>query len=142
DGVMPFLRDFVASGVSGDLESVIPALTPPAWTSLTTGRTPAPPRIFAFFCKEAPDSHMIRVAPARDIHAETIWSLADRSGLRTIALNFPLMFPPPRVRGVVVPGWMPWGQMRLGCHPPEVYDRLKALPGFNAQELAMDITPE
>jgi predicted AlkP superfamily phosphohydrolase/phosphomutase len=142
DGVMPFLRDFVASGVSGDLRSVIPALTPPAWTSLTTGRTPGHHGIFDFFCKESPDSHNIRVATARDIHAETIWSLADRSGLRTIALNFPLMFPPPRVRGVVVPGWMPWRQMRLGCHPQDVYDRLKALPGFNAQELAMDITPE
>jgi len=142
DGVMPFLRDFVASGVSGDLQSVVPALTPPAWTSLTTGRSPGHHGIFDFFCKEAPDSHQIRVATARDIHSETIWSLADRNGLRTIALNFPLMFPPPRVRGTVVPGWMPWRQMRLGCHPQDVYDRLKKLPGFNAQELAMDITPE
>jgi predicted AlkP superfamily phosphohydrolase/phosphomutase len=142
DGVMPFLKEFVASGVSGELRSVIPALTPPAWTSLTTGRSPGHHGIFDFFCKEAPDSHDIRLATARDVHAETIWSLADRHGLRTTALNFPLMFPPPRVNGVVVPGWMPWRQMRLGCHPPEVYDRLKKLPGFNAQELAMDLNPE
>jgi predicted AlkP superfamily phosphohydrolase/phosphomutase len=142
DGVMPFLKEFVATGVSGELQSVIPALTPPAWTSLTTGRSPGHHGILDFFCKESPESHHIRIATSHDVHAETIWSLADRHGLRTTALNFPLMFPPPRIRGCVVPGWMPWRQMRLGCHPAELYDRLKKLPGFDARELAMDITPE
>jgi predicted AlkP superfamily phosphohydrolase/phosphomutase len=142
DGVMPFLREFVASGVSGELRSVIPALTPPAWTSLTTGRSPGHHGIFDFFCKEAPDSHHIRIATARDVRAETIWSLADRGGRRVTALNFPLMFPPPAVNGLVVPGWMPWRQMRLGCHPADLYDRLKKLPGFDARELAMDLNPE
>jgi predicted AlkP superfamily phosphohydrolase/phosphomutase len=142
DGVMPFLREFVASGVSGELQSVIPALTPPAWTSLTTGRSPGNHGIFDFFCKESPGSHHIRIATARDVRAETIWSLADRQGLRTIALNFPLMFPPPPLNGFVVPGWMPWRQMRLGCHPADLYDRLKKLPGFDARELAMDLNPE
>jgi predicted AlkP superfamily phosphohydrolase/phosphomutase len=53
------------------------------------------------------------------------------------------MFPPPRINGNVVPGgWMPWRQLRLGCYPPELYDQLKALPGFNARELAMDADEE
>ena len=89
DGVMPFLKGFVAGGVSGELQSVIPALTPPAWTSLTTGRSPGHHGILDFFCKESPESHHIRIATSRDVHAETIWSLADRHGLRATALNFP-----------------------------------------------------
>ena len=142
DGVMPFLKEFAASGVSADLRSVIPALTPPAWTSLTTGRSPGHHGIFDFFCKESADSHHIRIATSRDVQAETIWSLADRHGLRTTALNFPLMFPPPAINGFVVPGWMPWRQMRLGVHPAGLFDRIKQIPGFNAQELAMDLNPE
>jgi predicted AlkP superfamily phosphohydrolase/phosphomutase len=141
-GVMPFLAEFCSSGVRASLRSVIPALTPPAWTSLVTSRSPGQHGIFDFFCKESPDSPHLRIATANDVHAETIWSLADRAGLRTIALNFPLMFPPPRLDGYVVPGWMPWRQIRLGCHPEGLYDRVKALPGFDARELAMDITPE
>ena len=31
---------------------------------------------------------------------------------------------------------MPWRQLRLGCHPPGLFDRLKALPGFNPQRAA------
>jgi predicted AlkP superfamily phosphohydrolase/phosphomutase len=37
---------------------------------------------------------------------------------------------------------MPWRQLRLGCHPAGLYDRLKMLPGFNPRELAMDMTIE
>jgi predicted AlkP superfamily phosphohydrolase/phosphomutase len=30
---------------------------------------------------------------------------------------------------------MPWRQLRLGCHPAGLFDRLKALPGFNPREM-------
>lgn len=142
DGVMPFLQSFLAAGAHADLRSVIPALTPPAWTSLVTGRSPGHHGIFDFFCKEAPDSHRIRLTTSRDVHAETIWSIVNRHGLRANVLNFPLMFPPLQLQGSLVPGWMPWKQLRLGCSPAHLYDRLKALPGFDARELAMDTNLE
>jgi predicted AlkP superfamily phosphohydrolase/phosphomutase len=39
-GVMPFLARFMKSGVRGVLQSTTPPLTPPAWCSLVTGRSP------------------------------------------------------------------------------------------------------
>ena len=33
DGVMPNLKALIASGARAELSSVIPALTPPAWTT-------------------------------------------------------------------------------------------------------------
>ncbi|MBC8492851.1 MAG: alkaline phosphatase family protein [Chloroflexi bacterium] len=142
DGVMPFLKELIDSGVRAELRSVIPPLTPPAWTSLMTGRNPGQHGIFDFFRKESLDSHHIRFVTSRDVHAETIWSIVDRHGRRATVLNFPLLFPTPLINGYVVPGWMPWWLLRLGCHPVNLYDRLKALPGFNAREFAMDMSPE
>ena len=49
EGVMPFLKEFLASSARADLLSVIPALTPPAWTSLMTGRHPGNHGVFDFF---------------------------------------------------------------------------------------------
>ncbi len=142
-GIMPFLRDFVGDGVRATLHSVVPALTPPAWTSLMTGKRPGRHGVFDFFQKETPDSRYFRFAASHDVRTPTIWSLASEEGKRVTALNFPLMFPPPDVNGCVVPGgWMPWRQLRLGCHPPGLFDRLKALPSFNARELAMDMASE
>ena len=143
EGVMPFLRRFTASGVRAELRSVVPPLTPPAWTSLMTGRTPGYHGVFDFFQPESAESRYLRFASSSDVACETIWSMASRHGLSVTALNFPLMFPPHPLNGYVVPGgWMPWKQLRLACYPSDLYDRLKALPGFNARELAMDMAVE
>ncbi len=142
-GVMPFLRDFVAGGVRAPLMSVVPALTPPAWTSLMTGKRPGEHGIFDFFQKEEADDRGLRFATSRDIRSETIWSLASEAGRRVTSLNFPLMFPPPAVDGCIVPGgWMPWRQLRLGCHPPGLFDRLKGLEAFQPRELSLDMAFE
>ncbi len=141
-GVMPFLRTFFAEGVRANLRTIVPPLTPPAWTSLTTGTKPGRHGVFDFFRMESPESRHIRFFTSHDVQCETIWSLASANGLRVAALNFPAMFPAPRIAGFVVPGWVPWKQLRLACWPEDLFERLKSVPGFNPRELAMDIKLE
>ena len=142
DGVMPFLKGFLASGVRGDLLSVMPPLTPPGWASLVTGRTPGNHGILDFFRFESPQSRYIRLVNSRDVKCETLWSIISRQGLKATALNFPLMTPPPPMSGYAVPGWAPWRYLRRMCSTRELYDRIKTVPGFNVQDLAMDLELE
>ena len=103
EGVMPFLKGFLASGVRGELLSVIPPLTPPGWASLITGRTPGNHGVMDFFRFESSESRYIRLVDSRDIKCETIWSIISRQGLRATVLNFPLMTPPRPLSGNMVP---------------------------------------
>jgi len=141
-GVMPFLKDFLASGVRGELTSVIPPLTPPGWTSLITGRSPGNHGIMDFFRFESPGSRYIRLVNSRDVRCETLWSIISRQGLKATVLNFPLMTPPRPISGYVVPGWAPWRYLRRLCFPQSLYEKIKTIPGFNLQELAMDLQLE
>ncbi len=142
-GVMPFLAELTTRGVRAPLRTVMPPLTPPAWTSLMTGKRPGQHGVFDFFQKEDPDSEYLHLATSQDIHSPTIWSLARDAGQRIVSLNFPMLFPPPPVDGALVPGgWMPWRQLRLGCHPPGLFDRLKQLPNFEPREMALDMELE
>jgi predicted AlkP superfamily phosphohydrolase/phosphomutase len=135
-GLMPNLAELSARGTRGVLRSIMPPLTPPAWTSLVTGKHPGQHGIFDFFQKEEPGSVYFSFASSQEVRSATIWTLASEQQRRVISLNFPLMFPPPPVEGAVVPGgMMPWRQLRLGCHPPGLFDRLKSLPGFNPREM-------
>lgn len=141
-GIMPFLRDFVGTGFRAELNSVIPPITPPAWTSLVTGRSPGYHGVFDFFQKE-PGSPHIRFTTSQDIKCETLWSMASRHGVSVNTLNFPLMLPPPAVNGNIISGgWLTWRQLRLGCYPDNLYDRIKSVPGFNPKDLAMDMGHE
>jgi len=135
-GVMPFLGELMERGSRAVLRSVMPPLTPPAWTSLMTGKHPGQHGVFDFFQKEDPDSIYFRFTSSQDVNSATIWTIASDAGRRVISLNFPLMFPAPPVDGCVVPGgMMPWRQLRLGCHPPGLFDRLKRLPGFDPRAM-------
>lgn len=142
-GVMPVLRDLMGSGTRAVLRSTVPALTPPAWTSMMTGRGPGAHGIFDFFRKDAEASPLLRLLTSQDVASPMIWSLAHDAGLRSTVLNFPLTFPAPKIDGHVLPGgFIPWRQLRLGCHPPALFDRLQTLPSFNARELALDMKHE
>jgi predicted AlkP superfamily phosphohydrolase/phosphomutase len=135
-GVMPCVGELLERGTRASLRSVMPPLTPPAWTSLMTGKHPGQHGVFDFFQKDEPDSIYFRFATSQDVRSATIWTLASEAGRRIVSLNFPLMFPPPPVDGCVVPGgMMPWRQLRLGCYPPGLFDRLKAVPGFSPREM-------
>jgi len=141
-GAMPFLHSFFSQGVRANLRTIIPPLTPPAWTSLVTGRKPGQHGVFDFFRMESEESRHIRFFTSHDVHCETIWSIASGHDLRVTSLNYPGMFPAPRINGTVVPGWVPWKQLRLACWPQDLFERLKTIPGFNPRELAMDIKLE
>jgi len=84
-GVMPFLGRFLAEGVRASLRTIVPPLTPPAWTSLATGRTPGHHGVFDFFRMDSPETRHIRFSSARDIRVPTLWDAATAAGLRVTA---------------------------------------------------------
>lgn len=142
-GVMPFLREFLQTGSRAPLRSTPHPLTPPAWTSLMTGRSPGHHGIFDFIWAEQRESnHYFTIHNYRDIRSETIWSLVSRQQGTITTLNFPFLAPPPRVNGFVVPGFVSWKYLRRNVYPRDLYDELKTLPGFDVKELAWDFEQE
>lgn len=142
EGIMPFLKKFIASGCRGELTSVIPPLTPPSWTSLATGCRPATHGILDFLQFESPTSRYIKWISFRDIRRETIWSIASRSGRRVGCLNFIAMNPPPPISGYIIPGFVSWRFLKKSSHPKNLFNRLEAIPEFDAKEMALNFREE
>ena len=139
DGTMPFLARFAGGGVRGVLRSTIHPLTPAAWTSLMTGMSPGEHGVFDFVkADRRPDRCTYVLGTSGDVCAETVWSISGRARRRVICLNFPSMFPPPDIPGFVVPGFVPWRYLPRAVQPSSLFSRIKALPGFEARELALD----
>jgi predicted AlkP superfamily phosphohydrolase/phosphomutase len=142
-GVMPFLGELAERSGRANLRSTPHPLTPPAWTSIITGRSPGNHGIFDFIWAEQRDAqHYFTLHNFRDIRAETVWSIAGRYRRTATTLNFPLMAPPPRIRGHVVPGFVSWKYLRLNVHPRELWEELKRIPNFDVKQLAWDFEQE
>lgn len=143
EGIMPFLQSFVARGVRAELQSTSNPLTPPAWISMITGRTPGNHGVFDFiWAEQRKADHYFTLYNFRDIRCETLWSIVSRNKGRAGSLNFTMMSPPPRIDGYIVPGLVSWKHLRRNIHPQEVYEELKSLPDFNMRELGWDFDME
>ena len=139
DGSMPVLARLASQGVRGVLRSTPHPLTPPAWTTVMTGRMPGNHGVFDFIRVDQRGPHpTYTLATSAEIGCETIWSIASRHGCRVTALNFPCTFPAPPVDGFVVPGYVPGSYLARAVHPRELYARLKMLPAFDPRELGVD----
>jgi predicted AlkP superfamily phosphohydrolase/phosphomutase len=142
--VMPFFSQIYKKGVRAALKSTPNPLTPPAWVSLMTGRSPGYHGVFDFIrAQELSNDVYFTLYDSRDCQCETIWSIASRQGKRFAALNFPFTAPPQKgLNGFMVPGFIPWRHLRRNTLPSDLYDRLKNLPGFEPKELAWDFERE
>jgi predicted AlkP superfamily phosphohydrolase/phosphomutase len=142
-GIMPFLQTLIAQGVRGEMLSTVNPLTPPAWTSLMTGRSPGHHGILDFVkFEERTHGPYLTITNSRDLCCETIWSIANRGNRSVTSLNFYGMFPPRPVTGYTVSGFVPWRHLKDATYPPTLYESLKSLPTFDRKELAMDIDSE
>lgn len=143
-GVLPFLTAMIRQGTVAHLMSTRNPLTPPAWTSMTTGRSPEVHGIYDFLRPAylADGGVYLKVNDRRDNHAETVFAMANRAGLRSTALNFYGHAPAPEIDGYVVSGFVPWKHLRHGMHPPGLFDRLRAAENFDYRDLGMDIGEE
>lgn len=143
-GVLPYLTSIIRQGTVAELMSTRNPLTPPAWTTMTTGVSPESHGIYDFLRPAYLEdgSVYLKINDGRQNRAETVFSMVNRRGMRGTALNFYGYSPPPQIDGYVVSGFVPWKHLRHGMHPPGLFDKLKASKEFDYRDLGMDIGEE
>ncbi|MGV7223494.1 MAG: alkaline phosphatase family protein [Nitrospinales bacterium] len=120
EGYMPILGGLVKNGCHGELKSVMPFETGPAWSSFQTGCYPNNTGIFSFHTFDH-QTNQIRLNSFCDIRTPTLWELLSDKNKETVSINMPLTSPPPKIKGVIIPGMLCPGLNEQTVHPPEIY---------------------
>jgi predicted AlkP superfamily phosphohydrolase/phosphomutase len=123
-GLMPNLKAFIDRGASGVLESTKPPITPAAWTTFMTGKTPGTHGIVDF---ERYDVHTNRLSfnSTQSVnHVRNIWQIAGDKGLKVGAVNVPMTYPPRPVNGFLITGFETPGVDVNFTHPADLKDDL------------------
>jgi len=123
DGLMPNLGRMMTRGVRGDLESTIPATTPPAWSTCVTGKQPGKHGIYDF--RESFLRHQLRpLINSGSIRARKLWEILADHGKRSGLVSVPITYPPESINGFVISGLLtPDGESNY-TNPPELKDDL------------------
>ncbi len=125
-GLMPNLDALLSGAASGTLRSIVPPVTTAAWTTMMTGCGPARHGVFDHRYYDAAEGRM-KVNHSGRIRVPTIWHLLSGMGRSVVSLNTPGLYPPLKVRGIVV----------SGMDAPHLEAALSAAPEF-ASRLGTD----
>jgi predicted AlkP superfamily phosphohydrolase/phosphomutase len=123
EGSMPNLARLMQGGVSGTLESVMPPITPPAWTSFMTGKNPGKHGIFNFVETET-GGYAMNYTNARSRRSPTAWKLLNDAGFSVGTMNVPFTYPPEKLNGFQIAGLGTPSESSQFIHPPELRDEL------------------
>ena len=103
EGSLPNLSDLVETGVYGDLKSITPPVSPPAWTSIQTGVNPGKHGIYDF---SKFDEHYQRHSlNASERKSSPFWKVMNDSRVTTGLFKIPFTYPPNDVDGFLVTGF-------------------------------------
>lgn len=127
-GDLPQLAGLIERGAYGDCLSTVPSHSWCAWPSFMTGLNPAGHGVFDILEHKPGVSKRLPVN-YRSIKAPSIFDDVTAASKTTLALNIPLTFPPPQVRGKVVAGGV-LPAARSYTHPVELQGELESNAPF------------
>jgi predicted AlkP superfamily phosphohydrolase/phosphomutase len=127
EGRLPHLAALRVRGAGGVLESTLPSVSPPAWTTAITGVNPGKHNIYDFYRMAVSSSEGV-LNTSLDRRAHPVWRFLNEAGYRTGIVNVPMTCPPDSVEGFFVSGF-PYGAKTTGyTWPPELEAELQPYP--------------
>jgi len=108
-GDLPNFKKLQQQGCEAVLESKYPPLTPPAWTSISTGLKPARHGVYDYWIYADGEKRGV----TQSVHVQTerraekaIWNILSEYGKQVLVINVPATYPPETVNGVMVSGYL------------------------------------
>ncbi|MCP4589747.1 MAG: hypothetical protein GY842_03295 [bacterium] len=121
-GRMPNLKRLVDEGASGVLRSTIPPITPAAWTTFMTGKSPGTHGIIDFERYDPSTGRLSFNTTNCLASVRTVWEVLGDKGFRVGSINVPMTFPPTPVNGFMISGFETPGTGTKFTHPAELRD--------------------
>ena len=92
-GELPAIKEYIERGACRQdlmMLGIVPTITPPGWTSLSTGTYPATHGITCFWNSDPVDkSKLIYSLDSTMCKAESVWNAAAEAGLKTLVFHWP-----------------------------------------------------
>ena len=98
---VPNIAKLMSDGMHGDLASITPPITVPAWACAMTGKTPGELGIYGFRNRKDTSYDGLSIVHSGSIKAPAVWDTLGANGKSSLLIGVPPGFPPP----TVFPGW-------------------------------------
>ncbi len=127
---LPAIRALTERGAFGVLRSCDPPITVPAWSVMTSSRSPGALGFYGFRNRKDHSYDQLVFADSRSVRVPRVWDLLSTRGRDVIVLGVPQTYPPSRVNGSMVSCFLtPDTRTSRYTYPPELKDEIEQLVG-------------
>lgn len=123
-GELPNLEELKREGISGELESITPPVSPPAWTSIQTGMNPGKHGIFDFSSFD--ERYRRKSVNATQQRATPFWRVLNDNDVSTGLFKVPFTYPPGQVDGFIVTGFPTPNTVKDFATPASITGRIES----------------
>jgi len=106
EGALPNFSRLLAMGAAGEMLPEAPAWTPTNWGTIATGALPGSTKLQGWFRRmderDIEGRSDISTFSSEACPTDTIWAAAERAGMSTLSIFYPLTWPARTERGMVV----------------------------------------
>lgn len=126
---LPNMKRLIHTGVYGPIESSIPPITVPAWTTLATSKNPGKLGFFGFRNRPASSYTDIEIANSLAVKEPTVWDILSGAGKKVGVLGVPQTYPPKPVNGFMVTSFLTPDTSCKYTYPVELMIEIERLVG-------------
>lgn len=124
------LRRLMEAGCHGNLESITPPITVPAWMCMATSQDPGSLGVYGFRNRVDHSYAGLGYVHAKSITELTVWDQVAREGKRAVIIGVPPNYPPRKVNGVSIGCFLTPDSRRASfTHPPALQEQITGLVG-------------
>lgn len=123
-GELPEIAQLMQTGRYGELHSTFPSLTPPAWSTVITGKNPGKHGIFSFRELAWRGYTSGPLITSENLRARTLWEIAGDAGRIVGAINVPPSYPVRPLNGFMVACLLAPPRARTIAFPREIEEVL------------------
>ncbi|MBI5788564.1 MAG: alkaline phosphatase family protein [Candidatus Schekmanbacteria bacterium] len=117
---LPNLKALMSNGVWGRLESCLPPITVPAWSSMLTSKDPGELGFYGFRNRKDHSYDGLFFANSSSVKEKTVWDILTQNHKKSILLGIPQTYPPKPVNGYMVTCFLTPSTKSEYTYPPEL----------------------
>lgn len=121
---MPNFKRLLDGSLWGNLVSIVPPITIPAWTSMVTSYDPGMLGIYGFRNRKTYAYEELYVVNSTNVKAKTIWNHLSRNRLRSILVGVPQTYPPKPLNGLLVADFLTPDKNSIFTYPAELREEI------------------
>jgi predicted AlkP superfamily phosphohydrolase/phosphomutase len=117
---VPNIAALMRRGMHGELASITPPITIPAWACAMSGKTPGQLGIYGMRNRKNTTYEGLSIATSRAVTEPQVWDVLGRRGLKSLLIGVPPGYPPTPVEGWRVSCFLTPPSAESFTHPKEL----------------------